>query len=176
MFKKIKRGTRDRWFGKIIRVLEPGKTKILGRVVRNYGIYGFEPIQNSIGNFFSVEIPKDIKLSSDKIIECEVVRDQYGFLLHPFIFSSVLQAKPGRTIFAETAIRNHELPVQFPDNVKMEADLISEKIDPSVISKRRDMRDMPFVTIDGQDAKDYDDAIFVEKNQIILIFTWLSQM
>ena len=163
LFKKIKRGTRDRWFGKIIRVLEPGKTKILGRVVRNYGIYGFEPIQNSIGNFFSVEIPKDIKLSSDKIIECEVVRDQYGFLLHPFIFSSVLQAKPGRTIFAETAIRNHELPVQFPDNVKMEADLLSEKIDPSVISKRRDMRDMPFVTIDGQDAKDYDDAIFVEK-------------
>ena len=125
---------------------------------------------------FSVEIPKDIKLSSDEIIECEVVRDQYGFLLHPFIFSSVLQAKPGRTIFAETAIRNHELPVQFPDNVKMEADLISEKIDPSVIAKRRDMRDMPFVTIDGQDAKIMMTRFSLKKNQIILTFTWLSQM
>ena len=38
------------------------------------------------------------------------------------------------------------------------------------------MRDMPFVTIDGQDARDYDDAILLKKNQIILTFTWLSQM
>ena len=163
LFRKIKRGTRDRWFGKIIRVLEPGKTKILGRVSRNYGIHVFEPIQNSIVNFFSVKIPEDISLNPDKIIECEVMRDQYGFLRHPFIFSSVLQANSGRTIYAETAIRNHELPVQFPENVKMEADSLSEKIDPRVIAERRDMRDLPFVTIDGQDAKDYDDAIFVEK-------------
>ena len=163
LFKRIKRGTRDKWFGKIIRVLEPGKTKILGRVVHDYGTDVFEPIQNSIGNFFSIKIPQDIKLSPNDIVECDVTRDQDGFLRLPLTFSSVLQVKSGRTKFVELAIRNHELPVEWSDDIKREADLLDETIDPKVISKRRDMRGRPFVTIDGQDAKDYDDAILVEK-------------
>ena len=163
LFKRIKRKTRDKWFGNIIRVLEPGKTKILGRIVCDYGTFLFEPIQSTIGSFFSIKLPRDIKLGQDEIVECDVVRDQHGFLRLPFIFSSVLQVKPGRTIFIETAIRNHELPVLWSDDIKREVDLLTEKIDAKLIAKRRDMRDMPFVTIDGQDAKDFDDAVLVEK-------------
>ena len=161
LFKRIKRKTRDKWFGKIIRVLEPGKTKILGRIVCDYGTFLFEPIQNTIGSFFSIKIPRDIKLGQDEIVECNVVRDQHGFIRLPFIFSSVLQVNPGRTIFVETAIRNHELPVLWSDDIKREVNLLTEKIDAKLIAKRKDMRDMPFVTIDGQDAKDFDDAVLV---------------
>ncbi len=165
LFKRMQRRTRDRWFGKVIRVLEPGKTKILGRLVHNYGVHVFEPIQNSIGNFFSIKIPQDLKLSPDEIIECDVARDEYGLLQLPLIFSSVLQVKPGRTIFLETAISNHELPVQWPDEIGPETELLSEKIDQKTIANRKDMRDLPFVTIDGLDAKDYDDAVFVERKR-----------
>ena len=44
------------------------------------------------------------------------------------------------------------------------------------LSSRVDWRDLPFVTIDGQDAKDYDDAVYVEKTQDGLRRMWPLQM
>ncbi|WP_432665652.1 ribonuclease R [Wukongibacter baidiensis] len=60
-------------------------------------------------------------------------------------------------------IRKFKLPEAFPRKVLNEADSIPDKVSEEEIAKRRDLRDMNIVTIDGADAKDLDDAISVER-------------
>jgi ribonuclease R len=61
----------------------------------------------------------------------------------------------------EIIIRKHRLPHEFPDNTLGEARAISATIAPEEIARRRDFRNLPIVTIDGETAKDFDDAVAV---------------
>lgn len=60
-------------------------------------------------------------------------------------------------------IREHHLPYEFPEPVIEEAKQIRQKIELKDIPNRVDLRDKLIFTIDGEDAKDLDDAICVEK-------------
>ncbi len=60
-------------------------------------------------------------------------------------------------------IRSHNLPEEFPDDVEVQANIISEIVQEQEIEYRKDLRDRIIVTIDGEDAKDLDDAVNVEK-------------
>ena len=60
-------------------------------------------------------------------------------------------------------IKQYELPYKFPDEVVAEAKAYGEKIEPSDLPRRKDLRNDIIFTIDGEDAKDLDDAIHVEK-------------
>ena len=60
-------------------------------------------------------------------------------------------------------IKQYELPYKFPDEVVAEAKAYGDKIDPSDLPRRRDLRNDIIFTIDGEDAKDLDDAIHVKK-------------
>jgi ribonuclease R len=63
----------------------------------------------------------------------------------------------------EIVIRKHHLPHQFPENVLEEARAVAH-LDPEEIGRRRDFRDLPIVTIDGETAKDFDDAVLVQEH------------
>ena len=64
-----------------------------------------------------------------------------------------------------SVIREFDLPNEFPDFVKEEAKSISQVIDENDIKNRKDLRGDTIFTIDGEDAKDLDDAINVYKNE-----------
>jgi ribonuclease R len=63
----------------------------------------------------------------------------------------------------EIIIRKHHLPHRFPQSVVAEARAIASKIPPAELKRRRDFRNLPIVTIDGETARDFDDAILVRK-------------
>ncbi len=67
---------------------------------------------------------------------------------------------PGMEI--DVAIRAHGLPVEWPEEVEREARRIPERVPASATKDRVDLRQLPLVTIDGADAKDFDDAVFCE--------------
>ncbi|MFM8339094.1 MAG: RNB domain-containing ribonuclease, partial [Fluviibacter sp.] len=70
-------------------------------------------------------------------------------------------ADPGMEI--EIALRKHDLPFEFPKSVIDEAAKIPEVVQVDKdLGKREDLRDIPLVTIDGETAKDFDDAVFAE--------------
>lgn len=69
---------------------------------------------------------------------------------------------PGLEI--EVAVRSHDIPHIWPSDVEKETNKFSEEIAQQEYNGRADLRDIPFVTIDGEDAKDYDDAVFARKN------------
>jgi ribonuclease R len=65
---------------------------------------------------------------------------------------------PGMEI--EIALRNHGVPHKWPDAVIEEASEVAEIFKASQFKDRKDLRNLPFVTIDGADARDFDDAVY----------------
>ncbi len=68
------------------------------------------------------------------------------------------------SLIVETAIHGHELPFEFPQEVLNEASAVPMVVEPDSIGGRVDLRTTPLVTIDGEDAKDFDDAVYCEPN------------
>lgn len=62
----------------------------------------------------------------------------------------------------EIVIRKHHLPHRFPDEVMAAADAASRQVQESDLRGREDFRALPIVTIDGETARDFDDAVYVE--------------
>jgi ribonuclease R len=65
----------------------------------------------------------------------------------------------------EIAIHSHGLPFQFPDAVLGAAAAFGERIPQDALGGREDLRDVGLVTIDGDDARDYDDAVYCERTR-----------
>src|SRR5580698_2000253 len=63
---------------------------------------------------------------------------------------------------ARFAILRHDLPQEFPPEVVQEANRFAPDVQAADHAGREDLRDIPLVTIDGEDAKDFDDAVYAE--------------
>lgn len=63
----------------------------------------------------------------------------------------------------EIVIRKYHLPDAFPEEVLKDARGVPQEVDPKELVYRQDFRHLPIVTIDGEDAKDFDDAVYVER-------------
>ncbi|MDR3792697.1 MAG: VacB/RNase II family 3'-5' exoribonuclease [Terracidiphilus sp.] len=74
----------------------------------------------------------------------------------------VLGAEDDFGVDVEMMIRKHQLPHVFPENVLAEARAVA-RMDPEEVAERGDFRGLPIVTIDGETAKDFDDAVLVEE-------------
>ncbi|WP_051101784.1 ribonuclease R [Solimonas variicoloris] len=70
---------------------------------------------------------------------------------------------PGMEI--EAAIRAHSLPNEWPDAVEREAAAIPDTVQPEQIEGREDLRQLPLMTIDGADARDFDDAVHARRER-----------
>jgi ribonuclease R len=60
-------------------------------------------------------------------------------------------------------IKQHNLPIEFPPEVEQEASRVRDTVSVDEINGRRDLRHLPIVTVDSEDAKDLDDAVYVER-------------
>jgi ribonuclease R len=69
--------------------------------------------------------------------------------------------KPGTDILS--IIKSHNLPEQFPEDVLRNAESISDTVTEDMLKGRRDLRNLRMVTIDGEDAKDLDDAVSIQR-------------
>ncbi|MFN9587147.1 MAG: ribonuclease R [Pseudomonadaceae bacterium] len=69
---------------------------------------------------------------------------------------------PGMEI--DVALRSYDIPHVWPEAVVKEARKLKPEVEEKDKEKRIDLRHLPFVTIDGEDARDFDDAVYCEKN------------
>ncbi|MGJ8688995.1 MAG: ribonuclease R [Gammaproteobacteria bacterium] len=69
--------------------------------------------------------------------------------------------KPGMEI--DVAVRSHNIPHEWPRDVLKEMKGFTKEVSASEAAERVDLRQLPFVTIDGEDAKDFDDAVYCEQ-------------
>ena len=75
----------------------------------------------------------------------------------------VLGAEDDFGVDVEIMIRRFHIPYRFSDEAFAEAKAIPEEVPEREIARRRDFRDLPIVTIDGETARDFDDAVYVER-------------
>jgi ribonuclease R len=95
------------------------------------------------------------------VVNVEITRFPRGGLAPTGRVIEIL-GRPGDIgVDVEIIIRKHHLPHVFPPEVLAEADSAPQQVDTSALAGRRDFRDLPIVTIDGETARDFDDAVYV---------------
>jgi len=153
--------------GVIIRILERARTRVVGM----YDIPG-----TKTGGYGFVT-PFDAKLTHDLVVSREHSgAAQPGDIVSAEIIAYPLHGRPpeGRIIRvigkpgqpgidSELIVEQYELPVQFSPAALREAETIPQQVSPVMRRGRRDLRDLPTVTIDGEKARDFDDAVSIYK-------------
>src|SRR5690606_6104795 len=157
-----RRGRRE---GSIARVLERGVHRLVGRFGSEAGISFVIPDDRRMQR--NLHIPPDATCGAreGQLVVCEIVappdtrRPPIGKVV------AVLGDSLTPSLVVETAIHSHNLPHEFPPEVLDEATAGPLVVEPSMIGERVDLRELPLVTIDGEDAKDFDDAVYCEPNR-----------
>lgn len=145
--------------GQVVKILERGMTQIVGTYERNRD-YGFVICDNPK---FSrdVFIPRGENAGAshgDKVI---VKLTDYGSRRKSpegiVIENLGSLKKPGTDILA--VVKSYGLPIEFPPKVMNQAERVPDHVLEADRDGRKDLRELPMVTIDGEDAKDLDDAV-----------------
>ncbi len=152
--------------GAIIRILERAHTKVVG-------VYELPDARTAFGFVTSSNprITQDVVISNENaggakpgdIVSAELIayplrgRPAEGRIMRVI-------GRPGQPgIDSELIIEQYELPARFSSEALREADAISQQVAAAMLRGRRDLRDLPTVTIDGEKARDFDDAVSIEK-------------
>ncbi|WP_407351312.1 ribonuclease R [Luteimonas sp. R10] len=157
-----RRGRRE---GVIVEVLERRLNRLIGRFTVESGISFVVPDDRRIQR--NVQIPSESRLDAQhgQLVVCEIV--QAADVRRPPIgrVLAVLGDALTPSLVVEAAIHGHELPHEFPQAVLDEAASVPLTVDLKSAGGRVDLRELPLVTIDGEDAKDFDDAVWCEPDR-----------
>ena len=140
-------------------ILQRAVHTIAGRLVEKQGIYYVEPEHKFI--FQDILIPAENMLTA-QAGQMVVVKILEYPALHSMAIGRIEKVlgdylDPGLEI--DVALLNYNIPHAFAGDVISETHLIAKEVRAQDIIGRRDLRHLPFVTIDGEDAKDFDDAV-----------------
>lgn len=160
-----RRGRRE---GAIVRVLERRLNRLIGRFVIEAGISYVVPDDRRIQR--NVQIPPDARMDAQngQLVVCELMEapDERGPQRPPIgRVLAVLGDRLTASLAVQAAIHGHDIPHEFPQAVLDEAAAVPLTVDAATAGQRVDLRQMPLVTIDGEDAKDFDDAVYCEPNR-----------
>lgn len=154
--------SRGRREGIIVEVLEHNTTEVVGRYFENSGAAYVQSVNKRITHDVLIP-PKDQDKAKDGQMVIASITAQPT--LHTRPVGKIIEIlgdhmAPGMEI--NVAIRNHELPHVWPEAVFKETAAFPEEVPEEALPGREDLRHLPFVTIDGEDAKDFDDAVYCE--------------
>jgi ribonuclease R len=117
------------------------------------------------GHWYAVEVDERAAQGAqdgDNVI-VEITRRPQGDQPAQGRIAEVLTDMRPSDIAARFAILRHDLPQEFPPEVLRTANLFAPDVLPADRDGREDLRDTPLVTIDGADARDFDDAVYAER-------------
>jgi len=161
VYKKVR--DREYLVGEVVKVLRRANRTVVGR---------FHLHPNPYVVPFDVRLDTDILIDEDARMEARegemvnVELDRYPDRSTHYARGRVVEVlgfigDPGVDI--EIVIRKHHIPHNFPGEVLQAADAIPLEVPEEVIRERVDLRDRNIVTIDGETAKDFDDAVEVQR-------------
>jgi ribonuclease R len=149
--------------GEVVDVIERVNKQIVGKFekVKNYGFVVPDNKRINFDIFVPGRAMRDAKNDQKVVVEItewpKKNRNPEGKIIE------ILGYQDEKGVDIEAIIRQLDLPGDFPGPVQNEVARISEEIPEEEIKRRKDLRDLPMVTIDGEDANDFDDAVSIEK-------------
>jgi len=151
--------------GKIVEVTERANTRVVGRVHQEHGVWFVVAENQRISQDILLAPPdkKALKPQPGQVVVVELV-EQPSKQSQPI--GRVVEvlgnyADPGMEI--EIALRKHDLPFEFAKEVLAEAKKLPDEVRKADWKGREDLTELPLVTIDGETARDFDDAVYCEK-------------
>ena len=151
--------------GKIVKILSRGMTKVVGYYEmtpgRNYGFVMPDNQKFHKDIFIPAEKSKGAVTGHKVVVELTSYGGE-GKKPEGKITEIIGHVNdPGTDIMS--IVKGYDLPVEFPEKVLKQAERVSKPVSEADMAGRRDLRDIKMVTIDGEDAKDLDDAVSVER-------------
>ena len=148
--------------GRILEILERKKAPIIGRLLHESGIWLVAPEDKRYGQ--DIMVPKNAiaAATAGQVVAIELTEPPSMYSQPVGRVTEVLGEidDPGMEI--EIAVRKYEVPHRFSSEALAQAAGLPDKIRPADRRHRIDLTDVPLVTIDGDDARDFDDAVYCE--------------
>ncbi len=153
---------RERKEGHVITVLERAHQSIVGRYYREKGIHFVIPDDKRINEDVLLSPDYDHSARQGDIVLVRILDypDQHNQAIG--MIETVLGAENAPGIEVTIAMNTHEIPHKWSDELLAEAGRIPAEVEQKDKKGRLDLRNKPFVTIDGADARDFDDAVYCE--------------
>ncbi|WP_462319944.1 ribonuclease R [Halochromatium sp.] len=154
---------RGRLEGAVVEILERSTTSVVGRLYSESGV-GFVVPDNK-------RLTHDVIIPSDRLggaeqgqIVVAEITDQPTRRTQPIgRVAEVLGEHMAAGMETDISIRAHDLPVHWPPEVEQAITAFGEEVPEAAKTGRTDLRELPLVTIDGADARDFDDAVYCER-------------
>ncbi len=151
---------RGRPEAKIVEVLERANNRVVGRLYEEHGINFVVAENRRITQDILVAPGESGGAKVGQVVMLEIMQhpDKHAQPIGRIVEVLGNYADPGMEI--EIALRKHDLPYEFPKDVERQAKAISPVVSPHDWAGREDIRNLPLVTIDGETARDFDDAVY----------------
>jgi ribonuclease R len=151
--------------GSIVEVTERANNRVVGRVFVEHGVVFVVPENRRIAQDILVPPEKKAKIKpqTGQVVMVDIIEQPSKFSQPIGRITEVLgtYADPGMEI--EIALRKHDLPFEFSKAALVENKALPDKVKKADLEGREDLRSLSLVTIDGETARDFDDAVFCEK-------------
>lgn len=157
-----KRGRKE---ARIVRVLEERSMQIVGRFFLEFGQAYVVPDDSRIHHDILIPEPHRAGARMGNVVVIEITdrgtrsRGMTGKVVE------VLGENLAPGMETQIAIRTHQIPNEWPEGVTKQTENLGEEVPEEAKVGRVDLRDLPLVTIDGEDARDFDDAVFCERKK-----------
>ncbi|WP_288364002.1 ribonuclease R [uncultured Spongiibacter sp.] len=156
------RGRRE---GIIVDVLERNTQQLVGKLVDHRGRWVVVPDNSRIQNCFPHYPTETFVINENDFVMVSITRQPGLRQQARGKIVDVLGDRATVGVATELALRSHEIPFEWPEAVEEQARQFGTA--PAEVDKKRrvDLRKLPLVTIDGEDARDFDDAVYCEKKR-----------
>jgi ribonuclease R len=151
--------------GTIVEVLERRTREVVGRLHVDSGLAYLVADNPRITHRVLVPEAQRAGAEPGQIVIVEITRPPSRSAQPVGRVSRVLGEHGSPGMETDIAIHSHGLPFEFPAAVVAEAEAYGSRIPQDAIAGREDLRDIELVTIDGEDARDYDDAVYCERSR-----------
>ena len=158
----VGRDRRKKLLGKIVDIIERGNLNVVGRYYTESNLNFVVPDDQRIGQDIFI-LPEHIAgAKSGQVVSVKITKHPSKNFQPMGEITEVIgdYLAPGMEI--QIAIRKHQLPHDWPADVDSQIKNFSETVNESEFKDRKDIRDLPLVTIDGEDARDFDDAVYCQ--------------
>jgi ribonuclease R len=153
---------RGRPLGEIVEVLERRTNRLVGRLLNERGVTIVVPEDQRIQHDILVPPQASAQARHGQVVVVEIIQQPQRYVQPIGRVVEVLGQieDPGMEI--EIAVRKFAVPYLFSEAAQQQAQALPIEVGPRDRKGRVDLRDVPLVTIDGEDARDFDDAVYCE--------------
>jgi ribonuclease R len=151
--------------GSVTEILERANTHIIGRLINENGVWLIAPEDNRINQDILLAGTPG-KAKAGQVVSVELIEQPTKYSQAVGKVVEILGEIDDPGIEIEIAVRKFGVPHEFSAAAKRAAEKLPFDVSAKDLEDRVDLRDIPLVTIDGEDARDFDDAVYCEPVKI----------